>query len=344
LLQLTGVPAYVAGNTVQIPAGAFEIAGGCSGLHFFIVALAIATLYGEIHGDGFRTRVRLVVLAALIAAATNWLRVYIIVLAGHLTDMQHYLVRVNHYYFGWGVFTVAMIVFFALASRMPIARVPPNTASAGDRPSAVSARHLAAVFLGALAALSLAPAWNALVPAVAASELAEGPLLPQDVSGWSGPHPASGVWNPSYPDSDRSELAEYERAGHRVTAFIAQYASQRQGKELIGYSNSITMGLPDDLRRVVQMQSPHGPLARMDLGPEGSSSVLLYYYRIGPHRMVTGIFAQICFGVASLTSAPMSSIVAVRAACDPDCDTAAADAQDWLGAFDDRRAINTNSH
>ena len=42
LLRTVGIPAYFDGLQFQIPAGSFEIAGGCSGLHFLIVALAIA--------------------------------------------------------------------------------------------------------------------------------------------------------------------------------------------------------------------------------------------------------------------------------------------------------------
>ena len=51
----------------HVPAGSLEIAGGCSGLHFFIVGVAIAALYGELNRDSLRTRVQLVALAALLA-------------------------------------------------------------------------------------------------------------------------------------------------------------------------------------------------------------------------------------------------------------------------------------
>lgn len=100
LLKVTGVVAFVDGNTVHLARGVFEIAGGCSGLHFFIIALALAALYGEINDDSVLTRLELLALATVLALLTNWLRVYLIILAGYLTDMQHYLVRVEHYRFG----------------------------------------------------------------------------------------------------------------------------------------------------------------------------------------------------------------------------------------------------
>jgi exosortase/archaeosortase family protein len=91
-LRLTGVPSYFSGELVQIPAGVFEIQGGCSGLHYFIVGLAVAVLLGELRRDPWRTRLRWVLVGGALALASNWVRVYTIILAGHLTHMQSYLV------------------------------------------------------------------------------------------------------------------------------------------------------------------------------------------------------------------------------------------------------------
>ena len=43
-----GVPMMIEGTYVHIPEGSFEIAGGCSGLNYLIVGLAVAALLGEI--------------------------------------------------------------------------------------------------------------------------------------------------------------------------------------------------------------------------------------------------------------------------------------------------------
>ena len=39
---------------------------------------------------------------------TNWCAFFIIVVAGHLTDMQHHLVTDEHYSFGWYMFAGMM--------------------------------------------------------------------------------------------------------------------------------------------------------------------------------------------------------------------------------------------
>ena len=330
MLQLSSVPAYVTGNIVTIPAGTFEIAGGCSGLHFFIVALAIAALYGEINRDSFKTRVQLLLLAAVLAAITNWLRVYTIILAGHLTNMQHYLVRVSHYYFGWGVFVITMVAFFMIASRIPagVRAEGPGTSSSSTAPA-----RLVMAAVAALVVLSFGPAWNALWPAASAGTA--GKVLPQTAGQWSGPHQTSDRWEPAYPHSDRTERGEYRWHGNAVTAFVAQYGYQQQGRELIGFGNSLTGGLDGAVTREPAFSGPHGMIGRLSIvGPGGDSSILLYYYQIGSSRLVSEFASQVRYGLAALFSRPVSSVVAVHASCAPDCETASANARQVLDALD----------
>ena len=119
MLVVTGVPSLVEGNIVTIPAGRFEIAGGCAGVAFFMTAGALAALYGHLHYDGrWGRRLLLLVIAFAGAMVLNWVRVYVVIVAGHLTDMQHYLVRVDHYTFGWALFTVALLPFYVIARRI----------------------------------------------------------------------------------------------------------------------------------------------------------------------------------------------------------------------------------
>ena len=114
-LRVTGVPSYFKGEYVQIPAGIFQIQGGCSGLHYFIVGLAIAVLLGELRRDDWRVRLQLILVGGALAILSNWIRVFSIILAGHLSHMQSYLVRVSHYSYGWFVFLATLILFFFYA-------------------------------------------------------------------------------------------------------------------------------------------------------------------------------------------------------------------------------------
>src|SRR3984957_3454743 len=237
ILHLIGLPVSFEGNLVHIPEGTFVIEDGCSGLHFMVVALAIAAYYGELHRDTLRHRVILLALAGILALLTNWIRVSTIITAGHLTDMQSYLVRVSHYGFGWAVFAVAMTVFFLLASRLP----PPSD-SAPDAPEIGSA-HAAPWFSGSalplgLAALALGPALSWVAMRGDASAVTA-PPLPAIAQGWSGPLSAPSAWHPVFVGADSERFATYRRGAAAVEWYTADYAFQRQGRKLLGYYNSI---------------------------------------------------------------------------------------------------------
>lgn len=329
MLAATGVPVYVAGDVLNIPEGSFAVEPGCSGLHFFVVALAFAALFGELHRDSWSTRVRQFLLAGFLALLSNWLRVYCVVVAGHLTDMQHYLVRVEHYTFGWVVFAVAMAVFFWLASRASLTRVPPEPPRAATSPTA--RRKTIAVAAAALAALGLGPLLSVRAgwPAQHAVDT-KLPALP----GWAGPHLGSGSWQPFFPQADRVELATYRRDGAVVAAFTAAFDEQHQGKELVGYGNSLLHGL-EDRNEGGTLSTAHGDARwRAVRDAHGTPGIVAYYYRIGTGRHVGGLAAQVSYGMTSLLGPVRSVVIAAMSECVPDCAAATARVRDLLDAVE----------
>jgi exosortase len=129
LVWVTGVPAYVDGNSFHLPAGIVEVANGCSGLNYLVVALALALFQGLSYIRSWRLRWRLLAAAAVVALLSNWLRVYVLILIGYATDMQHYLIRVDHLYFGWVLFLVCMWPVFVYAARLEHSEAPPVVAT-----------------------------------------------------------------------------------------------------------------------------------------------------------------------------------------------------------------------
>lgn len=331
LLKLSHVNAYVEGNIVHLASGVFEIAGGCSGLHFFIVALALATLYGEISNDTPKVRLQLLALAVTLSILTNWVRVYTIIMAGYLTDMQHYLVRVEHYKFGWIVFAVMMTLYFLIARRFPM-----SAATAPAEQKHYAAQALPGVAAGmAIVSIALlpAPAWNMLVPLVNATAPSQAELLPRDPGTWQGPRPASSaVWQPVFVGADLTALGEYSLAGQHVSMYTAIYLSQAQGRELKGYANSIagkSAAVISDERRAGQT-----PMREMVMESDAGTAVVRYYYRIDTTTLDRDTLAAVSYGLQSLTHAPLSRVVAARAICAPDCNAARAALDDFTNALD----------
>lgn len=332
LLDVTSVPAYVEGSYVHLAAGVFEIAGGCSGLHFLIVSLALSTLYGEVGRDSLKVRLQFVALAAGLALLTNWVRVYIIIVAGQLTDMQHYLIRKEHYTFGWVVFAVSMAVFFLLARRFAPTPRQDFVAIASTR-GRVSYATTAIAMICVIAP----PAWQFLQPAESATLVAGNTLLPLAPVGWSKValvQPSS--WNPVFIGADRVERAEYSSpAGLRVQMYIASYEVQRQDKELIAYGNSFFS--PKEGVMVSESRAASGAGAREIVVQDAHGrSVIRYHYDIGGRRIERGVFAQLWYGLRAMRGPVVSSAFAVRTACSSDCDQARALLDDFVATTDSR--------
>ncbi len=314
MLHASGVEAYVDGNFVHIPAGTFEIAGGCSGLHFVMVGLALGALYGELGRDSLKTRSLLLALAFFLAVVANWVRVYVIVVAGHLTNMQHYLVRVEHYRFGWVVFAVMMGLFFWVASRFPSSALVPVAQPETQRSDLPKRRAAYAAF-----ALLVVPAWAVLDPINPAPAPTAAQMRPA-LHGWLGPLPADSTrWSPVFVGADVEDLATYEdSAGERVWRFVAAYRQQQQGKELVGYNNHL---FSDSDSVVDSREISHG-IRELVLQDGPNRSVLRFSYHIGNLQTASGLRAQLSYGVQSLWSAPLSRIVAVRTDCASHCEAA----------------------
>ena len=80
------------------------------------------------------TRLAQLVVMAVLALLANWVRVYTVIERGYQTDMQTYLVSVSHYWFGWGVFAVALACFFWLTTWFSPQRRWRRTACRSPRP------------------------------------------------------------------------------------------------------------------------------------------------------------------------------------------------------------------
>lgn len=308
MLRTAGIPAFFSGNTFTLPSGSLEIAGGCSGLHFLIVGIAIAVLYGEINRDSWWTRVKLVALAAVLAMLTNWIRIFIIAVAAHVTDMQHYLVREEHYSFGWMMFVGTMVIFFLIVRRWPVQPETPAEAGATPKSGALSWKG------AALASVSLlvAPVWLlADHNTIPDDQLPR--LLPATLEGWAVEEMTRSDWQPVFEGADVTQRARYAKGASAVEGYAALYADQHQGKELVAFNNSVTGETLNARRRGSAGQGDWMELEATD--SRGERWVLWYVYRLDNDWYHRTLPLQVQYGVRSLFSAPLSAVVAFRAHC-----------------------------
>lgn len=238
-VAVAGIPARLDGDLVTVPAGTFEVAAGCSGLKYVVVAITVSTLYGHVEAFSWRGRALLVALAMLLSMVMNWIRVTTVIIAGQLTAMQSSLVADSHLVFGWWLFAIGLGIFFVIARLLPLRRatragrgatheVGPGTARAviGGR------MVLVAVLLG------LAPAYYGFAAnrsSALAARTTSG--LPPGRGAWSGPEAANFAWHPEFVQPTFETRAAYRAASGSVFVDVTYYAVERRGAKLVGYGS-----------------------------------------------------------------------------------------------------------
>jgi EpsI family protein len=311
---LTGPPVLISGDTIHIPNGTFVIEEGCSGLHFMIVGLAVAALHGELRRDPWRIRLAQLALMVILALLANWVRVYTIIEAGYLTDMHSYLVSVSHYWFGWGVFAVALVLFFGLTTLFgpsEPAHDPPLQPVAPGPPAPLAGLAATVAVLVALPAVSWGLRTLQPAPALGAA-VAPGARAP-----WSSaPSDTQSSWRPVFPGADQEQRFAYaNNTGDIVELFRVAYRTQRQGAELVG-SGSTLIGRRLKVRSEEVIDSANGAFRETGVvDRSGARSLIWSRYEIAGRTFVKPLASQLWYGINATVSNPPAALVAYRAAC-----------------------------
>ncbi|MFT5756267.1 MAG: exosortase A [Alteromonadaceae bacterium] len=117
IMSFTGIPTYVEAQTITIPAGVFEIAGGCSGLRYLLVSLAISSMFIFLYINNMKKAAIFFIVSILGALITNWIRITLLIIIGEYTDMQSSLMA-DHNMFGWYLYIPFMFMLFKWGERL----------------------------------------------------------------------------------------------------------------------------------------------------------------------------------------------------------------------------------
>ena len=322
-MQLAGIPVTVNGNQVSIAEGTFEVIYGCSGLRYLVVALALATLVAVLERVPLRRFAIFLVLTVLLAVLANWLRIFIIMYAGHVTGMRHYFVTDNHKGLGHLVFAGLLAVIYWMASRFRQGATAPNPIDAQGS-TLLTTRlpaHVAVVVvvLSVFTILTARATWftqaNYAMPALRS--------LPVMAGQWQGPLPRTSVWQPAFEGASDVQQATYESAKGRVEVYLNTYGVQRQGAELVFYRNTVyapgKWQLVDaGLSNAFQASRGVTPLITEQLTGGGERWIIGQLYVVGGHRTATGVFAQMLYGLSTVTRPDPAGMLAMAVNCAAD--------------------------
>jgi exosortase A len=237
-LNLLGVPVFKDEMYLTIPEGVFLIAEGCGGFRYFISGLSLGLIFAHLNYNSFKQQALIVLFAVLLSILTNWIRVMIVIWAGHVTDMQHPYVRA-HVNLGWYVFAIAFFLYFFICNRFiphkaAKQKVSPKT-SVSQKPS-VHKNTL----IGGLTLLALLSPWF-IIAKISSPSVDVFPLHNfGTVTGWDSPQINKSNWRPQFNGSTQQQVATYTKKNLSVDIYYALYQDQSQGNELINFNNSIT--------------------------------------------------------------------------------------------------------
>ena len=326
VMALMGVRVHIDGILVTIPEGSFIVQDACSGKRYLVVALAVASMVAAANHLGWRRTLRYLGITIGMALVVNWVRIIIVIYAGHVTHMQSYLVAREHVSLGYAMFAVLLYAVVRIGLRL--GRAPSGASVASSEPKPPPPLHprrlaMTAVLLclPSLAFLEVAHSETS-APAVAVIP------VPHAGAGWHGPLAASEAWLPDFTGSPAVSRAAYESdAGLRVDTYWAAYGRQEPESELIHYSNRLT-----NPKWLLLSRSPtqrrlrdHADLSVRTLLAQtwgGSRWLIDYYYVVGGVQVTQDWAAQLLYGVLSWGHPTPSGVIAVAASCTPDCATA----------------------
>lgn len=255
MLELTGIPVYREGLNFVIPSGNWSVVEACSGVRYLIASVTLGLLYAYLTYRSLWRRAVFVVLSALVPILANGLRAYMIVMIGHLSNME-LAVGVDHLIYGWIFFGLVMLLLFWLgglwAEDEP-ARVAVQT-PAPTNPGSTGTGALAGVLAGMVLVSLAAHGGVAALRGDGAQQHAIG--LPDTVAGWQLRDKAALQWPARIQRPDKVVHVGYVKDGVEVDVVLGIFQRQQQGAEAVSSRNAVLEHGTEGWRR-----TGHGYLA-----------------------------------------------------------------------------------
>jgi exosortase A len=240
-LKLTGIPVYREGLFFVIPSGNWSIVEGCSGLRYLIASVTVGCVFAYLYYRSPWRRLAFIAASIAVPIFANWVRAYIIVMMGHLSD-NRIAAGADHLIYGWVFFGFVMLLLFWVGARWREDEAPlPADPRAGSRSIALPGAGLSSVGPAALATLLAVAAWPAWAGYL--EHRADGDTRvvelssPRGAGGWQRQKEQLTEWRPHYKGAIASTFDTYASGNQQVVLYVAVYRNQKQGSELVNSQN-----------------------------------------------------------------------------------------------------------
>jgi exosortase A len=239
-LQASGLPVYREGLQFVIPSGSWSVVEACSGVRYLIASFMVGTLFAYLNYNSPRKRLVFMGVSLLVPVLANWLRAYLIVMLGHLSNNE-IAAGVDHIIYGWVFFGIVIGMMFMVGARWtdPESGLPPPWVPAWSDAAPARLWGMAAAGVVLLLATQVLM-WHLGQPSGTTARLA----LPAAVQGWTASPPESGAdrWTPNFATANVVAEGAFNAAGAgggRVQAWVGFYRDQNYGRKLVTSTNGL---------------------------------------------------------------------------------------------------------
>lgn len=239
-LRFSGIPVFREGLNFVIPSGNWSVVEACSGVRYLIASMMVGSVFAYLNYQSLTRRLLFFSVSIIVPILANWLRAYMIVMLGHLSN-NRIATGVDHLVYGWVFFGVVITIMFMIGARWSEPdRVPLSSAgNATDGLDGSKGRSM--VVVAGLLAVGLLALPQAAVRTFDRAGAA-GPVSlawpPGAQPGWTVTDRAPS-WRPRFNGAEAYRQATYEAPGRTVGALLAYYRGQGDERKLVSSNNSL---------------------------------------------------------------------------------------------------------
>lgn len=338
-LRLSGVPVYREGMLMVIPTGRWSVVEACSGVRYLIASLMVGTLFAYLNYKAMWRRWVFVCVSILVPIIANWVRAYMIVMLGHLSN-NRIATGVDHLVYGWVFFGIVMLVMFWIGARWkesarPVRDPAPAAADASDA-ARVPVAPQPAVFWMALPALVVATlVWPLMESAAGRGIRHSAPVLATvEVPGWQHAGGDDVPFVPQFRDPSAALRETLQRGDAVVGLYVAYYRDQDARHKLVSSENVLVhsedatwRATARSARRVVIAGAPHEIVATQLRGPHEQPLTAWQWYWIDGTITASDAYAKALTAWSRLRGRGDDSAAVILYVADADPGRAAATLQ-----------------
>ena len=243
-LRLSGIPVYREGLQFVIPSGSWSVVEACSGVRYLIASLTVGILFAYLNYQSNARRLLFALVSLIVPVFANWMRAYLIVMLGHLTDNK-LASGVDHLIYGWLFFGLVIMLMFLMGARWAESEKPRVERRSSPRVTTPALTSDTGRLCRATACFAALLA----LPHVALWAMEQGednePLVwttPLDMTaGWQDLAPNAMGFKPAFQNPSAEVNKSYSQKNSTVGLYLGLYQNQNYSRKLVSSDNALVL-------------------------------------------------------------------------------------------------------